>query len=183
MHGGHAPATAKLADFMPAKPEPKSEGKPTMKFHTNIRCRKGKNLTVSLPASFHGRRIEVYYSNGTLIVAEAKKDEGCGVSQSGTTDYPTYMAQFGYYKWVDGMPETKLSAEVEWQDGQFSIEIPEPQKRETVTPPPAPEQQKNPRESATKCITYLNAFAAKNGYTFDVSADGKLSLVKIERIG
>ncbi len=43
-------------------------------------------------------------------------------------------------------------------------------------------ESRNPRESAAKCIVYLNRFAEKNNFTFDV-VDGKLSLIKTDRIG
>lgn len=160
-----------------------------VKFKSNINFN-GNILRVRMPNSFQGKRFEAFYSNGTLIVAEAKgEDKGVKCGWQGPKEKPVAVVQFGK-KWVSGCPNFQLKGvEIEYENDQIRIEVPTQSAAQDNTKKSAMSVLSNPRLPVTKqsdtaaaSIAFLNKFAADKGYEFEVR-DGKLSLVKIERIG
>lgn len=137
----------------------------------------GAYLKFTVPETFDGRRFESVYADGKLIICLARGDAGVKAANS----YGRIYVQMGK-KHVKGMPICKFTTDAVIQDGQIIIDVPmAPSPVKVVAPQTDEPASKSPRESALKCIKFLNSFAPKNGFTFDVT-NGQLSLVKEDRI-
>lgn len=153
----------------------------SIRFKTRIAFN-GRQLSIKMPESMIGRRCEAVYSDGKLIVSLVNSGGALIFNNSSNSGDPRPMCRLGK-SYVKGVPVGSFKADVEMFDGHFVVDVPRAPSsvRHIPTPEVAPVNDKNPRESALRCIKYLNSFASKNGFTFDVTG-GQLSLVKEDRI-
>ena len=150
------------------------------KFNTTVRF-DGKYLRATLPSALQGRRFEAYYSEGTLIIAINQDGKGTKAYKSGTEDKQSAYVQFGQV-WVKGCPQFKLKTEVEWDGRQFQLDVRQASAATAISDQNNSRAPVKKSDTAAASVAFLNKFSEENGYEFEIKA-GKLSLVRVERIG